>query len=416
MSNHFRNYIMKNNKLQFNNPVKEKQSIESLQRYLNKNIKINDNSYLYSYQSNKRNSINLNDNSLIRKNLSVKFMEKSSFNNQRNITLKKNIIKKDTFKNKSFSSQNIFSLKNIINNNENSEKKKEIDPFVSSSLKYNKEKKFIFERNSSKKLFLTNRNSEMDTAKTINFRSQLNNDYFQRKKKNKKDNLFNNNKFKKIKNMNSKNIGMRDNWKMGPNFRYSNSYSFLENDFERKYLDKTLLSSRYFKKISFLDSLIVKELSFQKTILKLKGNSSKMYFGTYEKDLNIKNKNIYNKNNNNKKIKEAAYNTYLILDNKANEEVKKIKLDDYNNRKEPTNLMDYPKNVFKIFDKYIKTSKENYAKRLRVYSESSKNVKRNNENRLLYLNNGIKELNYIMSYKNKQLKNFSFTKKIKIIK
>lgn len=416
MSNHFRNYIMKNNKLQFNNPVKEKQSIESLQRYLNKNIKINDNSYLYSYQSNKRNSINLNDNSLIRKNLSAKFMEKSSINNQRNITLKKNIIKKDAFKNKSFSSQNIFSLKNIINNNENSEKKKEIDPFVSSSLKYNKEKKFIFERNSSKKLFLTNRNSEMDTAKTINFRSQLNNDYFQRKKKNKKDNLFNNNKFKKIKNMNSKNIGMRDNWKMSPNFRYSNSYSFLENDFERKYLDKTLLSSRYFKKISYLDSLIVKELSFQKTILKLKGNSSKMYFGTYEKDLNIKNKNIYNKNNNNKKIKEAAYNTYLILDNKANEEVKKIKLDDYNNRKEPTNLMDYPKNVFKIFDKYIKTSKENYAKRLRVYSESSKNVKRNNENRLLYLNNGIKELNYIMSYKNKQLKNFSFTKKIKIIK
>ena len=106
-------------------------------------------------------------------------------------------------------------------------------------------------------------------------------------------------------------------------FRYSNSYSILENDFERKYMDKSILSSRYFKKISYLDSLIVKELSFQKKILKLKENSSKMYFGIVEKDLN-KNK---------KQAEESAYHTYLILKNKVNEELKKLNMEDYNNKK-----------------------------------------------------------------------------------
>ena len=215
--------------------------------------------------------------------------------------------------------------------------------------------------------------------------------------------------------MNIKNISKREKWKNSPNFRYSNSYSFLENDFERKYLDKSLLSPRYFKKVSYLDSLIIKELSFQKTMLKLKGNSSKMYFGTYEKDLNLDKNNIDSVNNNKKEIKQNAYNTYLILNDKANEEVKKLKLEDYNSKRDPTNLLEYQNKVLKIFNKYIRTSKDKAAEKLRVYSESSKNVKRNNEVKLLNLNNGLKELNYIISYKNKQLKNFSFNKKIKII-
>ena len=215
--------------------------------------------------------------------------------------------------------------------------------------------------------------------------------------------------------MNIKNISKREKWKNSPNFRYSNSYSFLENDFERKYLDKSLLSPRYFKKVSYLDSLIIKELSFQKTMLKLKGNSSKMYFGTYEKDLNLDKNNIDSVNNNKKEIKQNAYNTYLILNNKANEEVKKLKLEDYNSKRDPTNLLEYQNKVLKIFNKYIRTSKDKAAEKLRVYSESSRNVKRNNEVKLLNLNNGLKELNYIISYKNKQLKNFSFNKKIKII-
>ena len=421
MSNNFRNYIIKSNRLHFNNPLKEKQSIESLQRYLNKNIKINDNSELRSKISNKRNSIKLdNDSFSEKKKFNLKFLEKSNIKNQQKIILNKNIIQRYSIKNKSLSSNNIFSLKNIVSpkKNEHSEKRASLNPFTSYNYKNNKSNKFIIERNISNKLFLSkNLHSEIDASKTLKVEKNINNDYFKLINQNRKGSLFDNknNKFKKIKNMNIKNISKRERWKNSPNFRYSNSYSFLENDFERKYLDKTLLSPRYFKKVSYLDSLIIKELSFQKTMLKLKGNSSKMYFGTFEKDLNLDKNNIDSVNNNKKEIKQNAYNTYLILNDKANEEVKKLKLEDYNSKRDPTNLLDYQNKVLKIFNKYIRTSKDKAAEKLRVYSESSKNVKRNNEVKLLNLNNGLKELNYIISYKNKQLKNFSFNKKIKII-
>ena len=52
-------------------------------------------------------------------------------------------------------------------------------------------------------------------------------------------------------------------------FRYSNSYWFLENDFERKFLVKSILTSKYSKNVSYLNSFTVKELAFQKTMLKL---------------------------------------------------------------------------------------------------------------------------------------------------
>lgn len=172
-----------------------------------------------------------------------------------------------------------------------------------------------------------------------------------------------------------------------------------------------MLSNRYFKKVAHLDSLLVKELSFQKSMLKLKGNSAKMFFGIHEKDLDFNN-NI----NKIKGIKENAYNTYLILDNKAKEELQKIKLENYNNKNDKANVLDYyQNNIFKMFHKYIQTSKEKATKKLRIYSENAKNVKQNNEKRLLFLNNGLNELNYVISYKNKELKNLSFSNKFKFI-
>ena len=421
MSNTFRNYIIKSNELHFNNPMKEKQSRESLQRYLNKKIKIYDNSEIKTVASNKRNSMKLTDNSSEKKRLNLKILEKNTLKNQRKIILNKNIIQKYSLKNKSFSSQNIFSFKNIISptKSESSEKKETISPFIPYYQKYNKPKKFFIEKNSSNKLLFSKKfHSEIDASKTLKAKTSVNNDYFKLIKQNRKESLFRfkNYNYKKIKNMNVINISKRDKWRNLANFRYSNSYSILENDFERKYLDKSILSPRYFKKVSYLDSLIVKELSFQKTMLRLKGNSSKMYFGTYEKDLNLNSNNINSVNRSKKQIKEKAYNTYLILSDKANEEVKKLKLEDYNSRKKPANIFENSNSVFKNFYKYIKTAKDNSAEKLRVYSESSKNVQKNNEYKLMSLNNGLRELNYIISYKNKKLKNFSFNKKIKIIK
>ena len=205
---------------------------------------------------------------------------------------------------------------------------------------------------------------------------------------------------KNIKNVNLKNI-IRSKMINRAKFRYSNSYSFLENDFERKFLDKSILTSKYSKNISYIDSFTVKELAFQKTMLKLKGNNSKMFLDTFEQDLN--------ENYNYKEaIKENVYNTFLFLKDKANEQAKNNKIEDYNGKKAQPNILEDSKHIFKIFNKYVQSSREQAAKRLKVYTQSFQNVKRNNEIKLLNLNHGLKELNYLISDKYKLIKDLSF--------
>ena len=414
MSNNFRNYLLKTNKLQFNNPIKEKQSIETLRKFLNKKIKINEKIEIKSDIS-RKSPKKIYDTLSEKKSISNKEIENLKMKKESKTIFNKKILRKFSIKNKSSSSNNIFSPINIINNkkvnDDSSYKKDSIINYLTSNKKFDNSKKFIFERNSSNQLLLSsnNFNSDMDTAKTLKIEKNFNIDYLKLINKNKKNNL-NNNNYKKIANIKIQSITRTTKWKNSRSFKYSNSYSVLENDFERKFLDKSILSARYFKKFSYLDSLIVKELSFQKKILQLKGNSSKMYFDTVEKDLN----------NNKKEAEERAFNTYLILNDKVNEEIKKLNLEDFNNKnkKETTNLLEFPNttNVFKIFKRYIKSSREKADNKLRIYSESSNNVKQNNEYKLLDLNSGIKKLNHIISYKNAQLKSFSFNKRYKIKK
>ena len=405
MSNRLRNYIIKNKNLEFNNPSKEKQSIENLQRYLNKKIKIRDNSDILIDLNSHRNKIKMNDNSDEQKKINLRFLGRNKKKKNSKIILNKNIVVKQfSLNRKMLSSQNFFSpQKESINKSKNDiSGKKEKKSF----------KKFLSGRNSASNLFLSKKfHSQVDASKTLKEEKKLKSDYFKLYKRNLDRCFFDNNNCKTTKNYNLKTTGKKIKWRNNCNFKYSNSYSFLENDFERKYLDKNMLSNRYFKKVAHLDSLLVKELSFQKSMLKLKGNSAKMFFGIHEKDLDFNN-NI----NKIKGIKENAYNTYLILDNKAKEELQKIKLENYNNKNDKANVLDYyQNNIFKMFHKYIQTSKEKAAKKLRIYSENAKNVKQNNEKRLLFLNNGLNELNYVISYKNKELKNLSFSNKFKFI-
>ena len=409
MSKRFRNFIIKNNKLQFNNPFKEKQSIASLQRFLNKKIKITDNSEILSDMSSRNNNNKLINNSSEKKSVNLKLIENPNIKKTSKIILNRNLFSKLSLKNKSLSSHNLFLPKNNI---DNPYKNEIINPIMSYNQRTSKQKKIIFERNLSNSLLIPKKfHSEINPSKTLQIEKKLNFDYFKISKNNKNDRYADiNNNIRKIKNVNIRNTERTKKLKNTPNFKNSTSYSILENDFERKYLDKNILTPRYFKKVSYLDSFISKELTFQKTMLKLKGNNSKMFFGTYEKELIIKDLN-------DKKLeKENAYTSYLVLKDKANDEIKKLKLEDYNDKYEKPNIFGYPHNVSKVFNRYIKTSRDNTKRRLRIYSDSSKNVKKNNETRLLNLNKGIKELNYIMSYKNKQFKSFPFRKIIKIIK
>ena len=394
MSNCFRKYIVENEKIQFNNPLMERQSIQGLQRYLNKNIKIGDiQNCSLNYDKKLKKLSSDNDSAENKSNL-----EKNKNRKERKIILKKNILGKYKIKKKSLSSQNIFSLNK---NNENSDKKKIINPFISYNQAYNAKKIILNRNHCNKSLSLSKKTlSEIDLSKTIKEEKNISFNHSKLLKNNSKQNSSGVNNMKNIKNVNLKNI-IRSKMINRAKFRYSNSYSFLENDFERKFLDKSILTSKYSKNISYIDSFTVKELAFQKTMLKLKGNNSKMFLDTFERDLN--------ENYNYKKdIKENAYNTFLFLKDKANEQAKNNKIEDYNGKKAQPNILEDSKHIFKIFNKYVQSSREQAAKRLKVYTQSFQNVKRNNEVKLLNLNHGLKELNYLISDKYKLIKDLSF--------
>ena len=350
--------------------------------------------------SSRNNNNKLINNSSEKKSVNLKLIENPNIKKTSKIILNRNLFSKLSLKNKSLSSHNLFLPKNNI---DNPYKNEIINPIMSYNQRTSKQKKIIFERNLSNSLLIPKKfHSEINPSKTLQIEKKLNFDYFKISKNNKNDRYADiNNNIRKIKNVNIRNTERTKKLKNTPNFKNSTSYSILENDFERKYLDKNILTPRYFKKVSYLDSFISKELTFQKTMLKLKGNNSKMFLDTFEQDLN--------ENYNYKKdIKENAYNTFLFLKDKANEQAKNNKIEDYNGKKTQPNILEDSKHIFKIFNKYVQSSRQQAAKRLKVYTQSFQNVKRNNEVKLLNLNHGLKELNYLISDKYKLIKDLSF--------
>ena len=389
MSNQFREYVINNKNFEFNNPIKEKQSIENLQRYLNKKIEINIGTepppLISNYSSSLSTKNNLkNNNNYNNNNDKAIFKNKLNKNHRNNHNGKKLILKNVNNKNKynnktAYNSFSSYSLKNkdikyrnniYLNKNINKNK------ININQLLFNK-------TNNSPNNFINKTKKEIE---------KNNNEKIPKKiQKNLSDTRIINNYTdnKKYKNLFSRQkLGIKSPF-------LKNTDSLLESDFERKYLDKNLLSQKYFKKFFYLDSLTTKELSFQKKMLDLKDNNSKLFFGDYKLELN----------NGGKMAREDAYKKYLLLNNKAMAEIKNIQNDDYMDEKNNINILENAKTVLRVLNKTIHNNKEKKIKKIKIYSESYKSINRNNEDKLLDLNNGIKELNFILSYKNKKLQN-----------
>ena len=303
--------------------------------------------------------------------------------------------------------KNVSSLVDKIENNKNSTTSsnsllfkspliKKIDTNNNNHVNKNANKKNFYK---SKLLFNTKKSKKNNSQ--LNVISQTLKETFSLKKDQDINTIKKINKYTKVNS--NKNITESKSPKIPFNLRklrikspfLKNTDSLLQNDFERQYLDKHLLSKKYFKKFFYLDSLTSKELSFQKKMLDLKDNNSKLYFGDHKKELK----------NDGKMAREEAYKKYLELNNKAMNEVKKVQIDDYQNEKINVNIFDKNNNVLKVLNKYILASKEKKIKKMKIYSESYKNIKFNNENKILSLNDSIKELNLVISFKNKKLQN-----------
>ena len=394
MSNKFKEYVIKNKNFEFNNPIKEKQSIENLQRYLNNKMKIRGG---YGQPPTPLKDILISQNKNSDNNLN-----KFNYSSEKNIF--KNKLKRN---NRNNHGKNILS-KNIsfsFDKNENNKNKTAYNSVLlkpPNSKKINIKKNIHLNKNINKKNLLNNHllfNKVKTTNSKLNLRSHSLRESTPVKKY---IDLKIIKKISKNTNYNScKNITENKSSQNPFNLRklniknpfLKNTDSLLQNDFERKYLDKHLLSKKYFKKFFYLDSLTSKELSFQKKMLDLKDNNSKLYFDDHKKEFV----------NDGKMAREEAYKKYMELNNKAMVEVQKVQNDDYMNEKNDVNIFDNSNNVLKVLNKYILSSKEKRVKKFKIYSESYNNIKINNEHKLLSLNNGIKELNYEISFKNKKL-------------
>ena len=261
MSKEFRDFVMKNKKLQFNNPKKGSESISIIQRYLNNKMEIkseikhrnNTHKKTMKYQERKNNSINLI-------NLRIKNKINDGVNSLTIPTTCPNsnrIEEKEDYFFTQFTSRNRENPKKIKNN------------FYTSP---NKVENNSYKNRISGLQFISKSKNISASKRKINFKINLNE---------------------------------------------------LECDFERNNFDKNLMTKNYLDKYSYYENLSNRELKMQKALLDFRSNNtlynSKKKIENNENEI-LKKDQIINKFN---FINESVKNKFKIAD--KNEEIQLIK-------------------------------------------------------------------------------------------
>ena len=374
----YREFITKNKQLKFNDPSKIRDNLKKIRTYLNLNdIDLTKNNNKYIIDNNiKRKKLksrnltfnNLKENKILSKTITIK--EDNSIKNH-----------KINYDNKSFNNKNkIINVKNY------------------------------YYKNNDKMNLIKNNNIESNSLN--NFRNKNKLKIFNIKTYN------NNSKIKLTKNRNIIDRSDRNNYDKNYKNKKFHSYDFkLENNFDRKYLDKYLTTKKYQAKYFDYEKLMKKEYKFQKYFLKMKNFHSNLYFDDYQKELNNNdiNERYYNS-------KESAYKKFLVINNKVNNEVFGNKADLQKiineHKKKITNITkgfkllgksavddEKMKNCMnKVIQKYII---ENRAKKLGKFNNyvDNEEIKKKNEKQILKLNNTIRNINCEFNRKKNQYKN-----------
>ena len=174
-------------------------------------------------------------------------------------------------------------------------------------------------------------------------------------------------------------------------YKLNRNYDVLENDFERKNLDKNMMTKNYINKYSYYDKLADKELKFQKKLL---------YF-RYNNNLYNSKNSIEEKNG----IIEKDYldNMSLIIKERAKNKLKpetEENLIDFELLKDSFGLkqniisLKIRDAMSSVINKYIN------EKRARSKKENLVNIERiqkNNKKKLSYLDNSINSIEYNLS-------------------
>ena len=169
-------------------------------------------------------------------------------------------------------------------------------------------------------------------------------------------------------------------------YKLNKDYNLLQNDFERKNLDKNLMTKNYLRKYSYYDKLYDKELKFQKQMLYFKYNNS-----LYNKGRTIEEKDgIIGKDD--------LVNISLIINEKAeaknkNQGKNNLELDLLKGsfgQKQNQFSIKMKSAMSSVISKYISERKTLTGKQNLV---DHKRIHKLNEKKLLILDNSIKNIN-----------------------
>ena len=336
MSKEFRDFVMKNKKLQFNNPKKGSESISIIQRYLNNKMEIkfenkqrnNTHKKTFRYLENPNNSLNL---------LNIKIHNKIN----------------DGIKSLTFPTT-------CPNSNRDEEKEDKLIIVAESNIKNlgnNTKTKSNFSTLPNAEGYLTSRNKRNNGSPICLISKPRNMTTF---KKN-------------------------NNWK--------NNLNELECDFERKNFDKNLMTKNYLNKHSYYEKLSNKELKFQKAMLGFRSNNtlynSKRALEDKEGQVMTK-EEIINKFN---VIKEdVKENTKIIVKDQELELLKESFISGDNKIS-----VKMKSAMSKVINKYIKErKKKNEKKNYKILD--SEEIKQINEKNILELDYSIKNINTNISH------------------
>ena len=379
MSNDFKEFIVKNKNLEFNYPQRQKNSLDKIQKFLNRKMEINFNRETISIEKKKDKNKDKEplfilkmeaeaepdpENSINNKTINVnefKILDIAKDNEKEQFPSPKNYAKLiknyPSTKNRSIGGVHNVEHSYIISIEKDKDKGKEKD-------KINDLKKKM------RKRCVTSSGYKIpDTAQTNS-------------KKNFRD-----------KTINAK----------------PTIYAKKEDYLNRK-LDKYVFSRRYFKEVEYFENLTNKELDFQKKFLGIKFNNSKDYFNGYDTELH----------NNGKISRDEIYKSFLILHNKATYKARNYEKEmqseiEYKNKprivgnvfKSLTNKTKEGKEVKsalrKVLDRYIAEERKNNKKNQNILSMDE--IKKKNEYSIMKLNDNIKEINSLLISKINEAKN-----------
>ena len=365
MSRDFKEFLLNNKNLEFNNPQKEKISLDKIQKFLNRKMEIGTNS-----ENNKKGKSREKKNHVI-------------INTETNLS-SENKIKSKILNLKNFNQKNKFKTDELTKDNTSESNYENFNPFKT-----------------SQKLNSRNKHSFIISRDKVNDKEKNNN--------------LNSNRVITYSNYTASIINKSNSHRNKNEDKKRNSKSMLTTgsvDLENRKLDKYIFNNKYFNEYVYFDKLTNKELSFQKQFLESKNNNSKMYF-----------RGFYNELNNNGKIsREDIYNSFLILNNnivskdrnyekeaKAEIEIKNKPKIVGNVFKSVTNKMKEGKEVKnamrKVLDRYIDEQRKTHIyKNKNMNRVSVEEINKKNEFSIMKLNDNIKEINYLLLAKNNEAK------------